>query len=345
MRNANEPVRRIAPGTTGGVLETIADGLSLVLERPRLLLLPLIVDLVLWLGLQVSMQPLVTSTADFLERSGAEDADLAAQNLRTLGDRLQASDALGAFLPSVFSGVPIDTFLYMLVAFLAPSGAFGIDKSTIVDAWSEGFAGVMTPGSAGTVFLIMLACLFGGTLLLALYKVPLARAVRGDTSSRLMPEIGKAWLHFMGYLVLLAAVMVAALVPLFVASLVAMILGLNLLFVVTMALLIFGGIASIYTLFMVDAMLLHRAGPIRAFGASRSVAREYFSQTARLALTSLLVLMGALHLWSSMAGSMPGIVIALLANAFLGTGLAVASMLFYSDRFRLMRARERSSRR
>lgn len=345
MRKANEPARRIAPGTTGGVLDTIADGLSILLERPRLFLLPLIADLVLWLGLQVSMKPLVASTADFLERSGAEDADLAAGNLRSLGERIQATDALGAFLPSVFSGLPVDTFLYMLVAFLAPSGAFGIDKSTIVDAWSEGFAGVMTPGSAGTVFLILLACLFGGTLLLAVYKVPLARAVRGDTSSRLMPEIGKAWLHFLGYLLLLAAVMVAALVPLLVASLAVMILGLNLLFVVTMALLIFGGMASVYTLFMVDAMLLHRTGPIRAFRASMSVAREYFAQSARFALTSLLLLMGALHLWSSMAGSMPGIVIALVANAFLGTGLAFASMLFYSDRFRLLRARQRSTRR
>jgi hypothetical protein len=112
-----------------------------------------------------------------------------------------------------------------------------------------------------------------------------------------------------------------------------------------MALLIFGGMASVYTLFMVDAMLLHRTGPIGAFRMSMAVGRQHFAQVARFALTSLLLLLGALHLWSRLVDSVPGVAFALVANAFIGTGLAVASMLFYADRFRILNARRRAARR
>jgi hypothetical protein len=304
-----------------------------------------VVDLVLWLLVNVSLMPLANNFARFIETSGAADSELAAESLRKLGERLQVSDGLSAFLPSIFSGLPLDTFLNVLVTLLSPNVGFGIDRATVYDTWGMGLFGGWTPASAVAVAFIGLLCLIGGTFLLALYRVPLARAVRGDTTSRLWPEIGKAWLHFVGYLLLMAVAVVAAMIPLFFASMVFLILGFNLVFVVTMALFIFGGMASIYTLFMVDAMLLHRIGPIRAFTMSRKIGRSYFAQTSRFALTSLLFLLGALHLWSRTVETMPGIVIALIANAFLGTGLSFASMLFYSDRFRLMKARQRPNRR
>jgi hypothetical protein len=345
VRNTNEPERRIEPGTAGGVLDTIADGLSFILQRPRLMLLPLVVDLVLWLLVNVSLMPLASNIARFLETSGASDSELAAESLRKLGDRLQVSDGLSAFLPSIFSGLPLDTFLNVLVTLLSPNVGFGIDRDAMYDTWGSGLFGGWTPASAGIVALVGLLSIMIGTFLLALYRVPLARAVRGDTTSRLLPEIGKAWMHFLGYLLLMAIAVVVAMIPLFFASMVFLILGFNLVFVITMALFIFGGMASIYTLFMVDAMLLHRIGPIRAFTMSRKIGRTYFAQSSRFALTSLLFLLGALHLWSRTVETVPGIAIALIANAFIGTGLSFASMLFYSDRFRLMKARQRSNRR
>lgn len=345
MRNANEPERRIAPGTTGGVLDTIADGLTFVLEHPRIMILPLVVDLVLWLFIHVSLAPLANNVARFLDDSGATDSEIAADSLRNIGERVQVSDGLGAFLPSIFSGLPLDSFLNILVTTMSPNMGLGIDRETIYDAWEHGLLGAWTPGSAGVVALIGLGCLLVGTLLLVLYRVPMARAVRGDTTSRVMPEIGKAWMHFMAYLVLMVVAVVIAMVPLFLATMVLLVLGFNMIFVITMALFIFGGMASIYTLFTVDAMLLHRIGPIQAVRLSWNVGRANFAQTSRFALTSLLFLMGSLHLWSRMVETMPGIAIALVINAFIGTGLSFASMLFYSDRFRLIRARQRSLRR
>ena len=346
VRNqTNEPERRTAPGTAGSVLDTISDGLSFILEHPRLMVLPLVVDLILWLLVTISVKPLANNIARFLETSGAADGELAADNLRNLGERVHVSDGLSAFLPSIFSGLPLDAFLNLLVTMLSPNIGFGIERDAMYDAWGSGFFGDWTPASAGVVAALGMLFVAAGTLLFALYRVPMARAVRGDTTSPLMPEIGKAWLHFIGYLLLITVAAGVAIIPLFFASLVFLILGFNLVFVVTMVLFIFGGMASVYTLFMVDAMLLHRIGPIRAFGMSRSVGRAYFAQTSRFAITSLLFLLGALHLWSRLVESAPGIGFALVANAFLGTGLSFASMLFYSDRFRLIKARRNADRR
>jgi hypothetical protein len=38
--------------------------------------------------------------------------------------------------------------------------------------------------------------------------------------------------------------------------------------------------------------------------------------------------------WDVLIENPPGIVIALVANAFLGTGLSIASMMFFQERFR-----------
>jgi len=322
------------------VLQTIADGLSLVLQRPYLMLLPLLLDLVLWLVVQVSVQPLADRIATFLVESGAEDGAVAAERVSRLGAQVRASDAVGAFLPSIFSGLPLDTLFHGFVLFLGPQIALGIDRDTMYDTWEKGLFGVWTPSSPAVVAGITFVLLMVGSLLLVAFRVPLARAVRKDTSplSHAVRETGVAWIRFLGYLALLALAGAALLIPVGFASVVFIILGFDLIFVLTMALLIFGGMASVYTLFVLDAMLLHRIGPLQGIRMSMMVARSYFGQTTRFAATSLLLATGALQVWSVIIENAPGIFIALIANAFLGTGLSLASMLFYADRFRRIKA-------
>src|SRR5215203_2305839 len=47
-----------------GVIETIADGLSLVLTFPLVALIPLVIDLALWSGLSISPEALLRRWAD-----------------------------------------------------------------------------------------------------------------------------------------------------------------------------------------------------------------------------------------------------------------------------------------
>src|SRR5699024_9236469 len=150
----------------------------------------------------------------------------------------------------------------------------------------------------------------------------------------------QAWTNFSGYLICMAVVGVIALIPLLIVSLMFLMLGCNLIFIITITLLIYCGMVIISTLFMVDVRLLHRVGPIRAFRISGRIGQIYFGQIARFALTSIFVLLGAIHLWSHTVNSISGMLIALIANAVLGTTFTFASMLYYTDRMRHNRIRQ-----
>lgn len=343
-RNPNEPMRRTEPGTTAGVLDTIADGMTLVLQRPWLMIVPLIVDLVVWLLVKVRMTPVTDSAARFIETTNVEDAALAADGLRTLGDSLYASDFIGTFVPSVFTGVALDTLMNQLVTFLSPASGAGVARDAVFEPWREGLLAPISPASGNPVLLATLLSLIASTVAFTLFRVPLARAIRGDRTSSLWKELGGSWLRFLGYLGLLLAVGLASLIPLAMLGAVFAILGFNLTFVLAMALLIFGSMIGIYTYFAVDAMLLHRFGPLPALKMSYDVGRMYFGQIARFALTSLLAMFGSIVLWNETVDSAPGVILALVGNAFLGTTLAASSMLFYADRFRVIRMMRKRAR-
>ena len=122
------------------------------------------------------------------------------------------------------------------------------------------------------------------------------------------------------------------------------VLGVGIAFLASFALLVVGGMLGIYSLFAVDAMLVHRTSPVNGFRMSFAVGRAYFGQTARFALTCIFMMLATLRLWSELASSAPGFIIALVGSAFVGTVLTAASLFFYTDRFRLVRATEAGTR-
>ena len=81
-RNPNEPERRTDPGTTAGVLDTIADGMTLVLQRPWLMIVPLVVDLAVWLLLKVRLTPMTDSARKSSPSSTSRTATWSTRGLR-----------------------------------------------------------------------------------------------------------------------------------------------------------------------------------------------------------------------------------------------------------------------
>ncbi len=343
-RQSNEPERRTAPGSTAGVLDTIADGMTLVLRRPWLMIMPLLVDLAVWLFVKVPMAPMTENAARFIETSNVADAEIAADSLRRLGDQVYVTDFLGLFVPSVFTGVPLDVVMNQIVTFISPASGAGVLRESLLESWRNGLMAPITPGNDHTVTLVGLLSLAGSTAAFALYRVPLARAIRGDKTSSFWKELGGSWLRFLAYLGMVLAVAMASLVPFTMLGVIFAVLGFNVTFVFAMALLIFGSMIGIYTYFAVDAMLLHRFGPLPALRLSFDVGRMYFGQIARFALTSILIMFGSMALWNETVSTAPGVILALVGNAFLGTTLAASSMLFYTDRFRVIRGMRKRKR-
>lgn len=343
MTHRSKPDRRTPEGTVGGVLDTIADAVTFVIQRPWLMIVPLVVDLILWLALRVSMAPLVNSMVRVLEVSGAEGYEQAIQTIREASDQVMVSDYLGAFVPSLFAGMPLDSIMGGLTMLFTTDG-FGVLRSSIYESWQDGFVATRVPSSAGLVLGIWVLSLVGSTLALVLFRVPMAREIRGTATEPLAQELFKSWGRILLYCLVLLVIGFISLFPLTLLTMLLSASGAGPGFILAVAITAFGSILGIYTYFVVDAMLIHRSGPRAGFRISYSIARQHFPQTARFVLTCIFVYLATSKVWAGLISNAPGFLVSMLGSAFVGTVLAAASMFFYTDRYRLYRAIEAGKR-
>ena len=343
QQNARTPERRTPHGTPAGVIDTIADAVTFVVQRPWLIAVPIVIDLILWLVLKVTLGPVIDNVIRLMESTQVEGSAQIIEQLEQYGDQIMISDYLGAFVPTLFTGMSLDTVMGVLMLFVAPDG-FGVPRVDLYEPWQNGLVDTIAPQSGMVVLLVWMAVMLISSVTMILFRVPIVRAIRGTKPIGMAEEMARSWVNFMLYLLLLLVVGVAALIPLALMSALVPILGLSVAFFTSFALLIFGGMLGVYSLFVVDAMLVHRTSPFNGFRMSIAVGRAYFGQVLRFAMTSIFVMLATLRLWSELAGSAPGLIISLVGSAFIGTVLAAASVFFYTDRFRLVRAAEAGKR-
>lgn len=340
---SNKPERRTPSGTAAGVIDTIADAVTFVIQRPWLMIVPIVIDLILWLVFRVTMGPLIDNLIRIMETSQVEGSAEIIEQLRENGDQVMIGDYLGAFVPTLLTGMPLDTVMGILMMFVAPDG-FGIPRGDIYEPWQGGLVDTIVPSSSGNVTLIWLGSVFMSSIAMILFRVPIVRAIRGTRPVPVANEMVRSWINFLLYLLLLVLLAMISLVPLALLAALVPVLGISAAFLTSFALLIFGGMLGVYSLFAVDAMLVHRTSPINGFRMSLEVGRMYFAQTARFALTSLFIMLATLRLWAELSGTAPGFIVSLVGSAFIGTVLAAASLFFYTDRFRLVRAMKAGKR-
>lgn len=331
--------KNATPNDVSGVLETLAAGFSLVLTRPYLFVLPLLIDLWVWLGVQIYPTALIESLQELMSEQGGSNGPAAAEELGRIGENLRVNDAIASLTPSVFSGLSNETLLGSILGVLAPALTSGVDRSNMYDDWGQGLGQGVTPENGFGVVGLGLLLFIGATLLIALFKVPIANAVRGGgmTAGTFLRDVAFGWLRVVTLVgIVLGGVLVLG-IPVIIAAQVLTLIGINLIAVLSLVLFVAGSIGALYTFFLLDAMFIYRVGPIRAAKMSYAVARLNFPQSWRFAAASLLIATGLLHVWGVIVENPPGIVIALIVNAILGTGLSIASMMFFHDRARLPR--------
>jgi len=71
---------------------------------------------------------------------------------------------------------------------------------------------------------------------------------------------------------------------------------------------------------------------------SVNVVRRNLWQTLALTAASMTITYGLGEIWDQLAGSPPGLLTAVIANAFFAGGLAMAGMIFFNNRLRLLPA-------
>jgi hypothetical protein len=318
------------------LIDTFSEGYAAINRRPGLVLLPILLNLYIWFGTQLSFAPLLDDLSRLIRMSataaGQTDPDAeASAELRDFGptDMRQALAGLN-FIPTLN--------LYTVVSTDPEGRAMGFPTVQLVppaiDSQRKDTIEVTSiPGA-------LLALLLLNTLALplsAVFLTHMAAVVRGDRAP-LATTLQRAWrtmVAMLGWIGIVAGVVLALGLPfLFLFALLyyfATPLGV-LMFVI---LLVLGFWIRIYLGFTNEAIVISGVGPLRALHASFNIVRRNFWATLGFVAISSLISIGSGMLWMNLVQrSTVGLLIAIVGSAYLSSGLLAARMAFYRERLR-----------
>jgi hypothetical protein len=92
--------------------------------------------------------------------------------------------------------------------------------------------------------------------------------------------------------------------------------------------------------FTVQALFVSNVGPVRAILNSITVVRLSTSSALGLIALLFIVSWGMSYVWSMLGTSDLAIAAGILGNAYIGTGLTIAGMIFYRDRINAVVAKQ-----
>jgi hypothetical protein len=319
------------PQTTS-LIDTISEGYAAINRRPWLMLLPLMLNLYIWFGTQLSFAPLLVdlSTLFRLRATPVEQADAAEEQMRRIG-------ALDMRQPIAWLNFIPTMTMYEISSTAAdgtPTGLSFVREVPPPLAPERNTIKVYDLGGAILAFVLLNILALP---LSAIFLTQLASAVRGDRAA-LPISAQRAWramLALLGKVGVLLGVGLALGLPFAFLLLLLMFfsqaLGLFLLGIMWLVLVLIG----IYLGFANEAIVVSGVGPLRALHTSFNIVRRNFLGTLALLALSWLISAGSGVLWLNLAqGSTVGLIVAIVGSAYLGSGLLAARMAFYRDRLR-----------
>jgi hypothetical protein len=317
------------------LIDSISEGYTAINRRPWLVLIPLVLNLYLWFGGQVSLAPLITSIANTLKSVNpaiSEQGDMQAvydQFLATGGVDLRQQLAVLNYIPTLR--------LYVVGGGDAGAGLPAIPEVLrLVNTQRTDTIQIGTFGGALLAFLII------NTLALVLSAIFLGQvgaAVRRDWSPALaLRRAAKIGVSLLGAVAIIVGVGLALGLPiLFFATLLLYLnqtLGILALIVVYWV----GIWISIYIGFTAEAIVISGLGPLRAIYTSFNVVRRNVWGTLGFLALTLVIQLGSGVLWHSLVNTLIGAIVAMVASAYIGSGLLAARMAFYRERLRRWQA-------
>ena len=305
-----------------GIIEVLSAGLDAVLRHPWLLLIPVLLDLFLWVGPRLQAPALYGAMEPTLRQMTMEmtssDARYAAQELSKAVEQFFTQFNLFAWLSVVLIGVPvinggINATLKLVTG--GPPLLWQID-------------------SLNSYLLALLLFTVAGLFISALFWVMLGNYVWGEPwqAARWLRQSFEVWKK----LLLMTIIVVGlALLSLFPLSMVMFTLSVFSAGLASFIPLLATGVAAwiiLMCLFTPHGLVLHRMPLGRAVSTSIMIVRANFAPTAGLVMIAIAVSVGMGLIWEALAADSWLRLIAIAGNAIIGTGLIVASLLFYQNR-------------
>jgi hypothetical protein len=313
-----------------GVIDALSSGFEFIARRPWAVVVPIAFNLFLWLGPPINAKPLFDQAIALLNTSAAATTHMTPETqqgfeatksaLQSLGENFNALTLIALFaigVPALLGLEPLPTS--------APRPPLWVI------------------GDIGTLFAATAAFALVGILVASIYLEIIARGIRGDASAQTFaPRVFRSYLNvallfvitFLGAAMLLSPFIIGAtLVSLINPALASFVLVIGLMLLLWVAL---------YLAFALPAVFVSGANALQAIWTSATIFRYNFNSAMGLIFLIYLIQAGFALLWQQLVGSAWSAMAAVIANAFLGTGLIAAAMLFYNDRVNwLMEIRQR----
>lgn len=315
-----EPRYSNLPKPPIGVIEALSSGFEIISGHLVLLLIPVVLDLFLWMGPRLTLQPVLRS---LYLRPWLPFVTQETEEWQTIWEPITQFLAEGAdeqqlvYLPMV--GVPS-----LIAAQDAEALPFGFVPP------------VLSISNVSGLIALVMSLLLAGTLLGTLYIAMVAQQIRDGTLriGPLLKQLPLMWARLLGFIVLALIILNVVLTPFFIMSVLLLFVNED----IASATLLFGACLTLWTglflFFTAHGIVMNGR---RVFGAlidSVRVVQWNLSGTMFLLLLVITLSLGLGLAWSL---APTGSWIALLAiggNAFVTTGLIAATFIFFKDRHR-----------
>jgi hypothetical protein len=313
-----------------GIIDALSDGYVLVARRPWVLVFPILFNLFLWLGPQINARPIFDQAIALLNTSATYSSNITPETQQGL-------DASKVMLKS--EGDNFNVFSITALFALGVPALLGLESLPTNSPRAPWFV----VGDIGSLIGLSIVLALIGILVASIYLETIAGAVRREAQAQMfLSNVLKAYLKTGGLIALALFGLLALLSP--------FLIGATLISLVSQGLasfvLIVGIMIVLWTLlymaFAVPAIFVSRANPVQAVWNSITVFRFNSWSAIGLVFLIYLIQMGFSFVWPIFLDTPWGTLFNVIANAFLGSGLIAASMLFYHDRFTwLTEARQR----
>jgi hypothetical protein len=323
-----------------GVIDVLTAGFEIVRKRPWTMLIPLLLDLSIWILPRVSLAPLFRPVLDSMFNSAGASPDVATNLDQTRQAATQFVDSvnlLGLVAAALNSVVRLPSLLALE----------GGDVHSPINA----LAYTLQLDSGWLAAFIFIPLFLLGLFVAAVYVEWIAQGVRPLESVPPLawaPRVATLWIKLVVFSALLGLILFFGGLVLSLSQVFSGIAGDAVSFIAAVIAVGFFWM-FVYFFFVVSAMAVSQVGLIEAVRRSVLLFRLHFWATIGLVILVVFLDEGlSQFLWRGFTVSQLGVIVGVLANSFIGTSLLAASMVFYQDRMNWtekMRSRAKPARR
>lgn len=315
----------IAKPQTASLIDILNQGFVAVNRRIWVIVIPIILNIYVWYGAQVSFRPLINDLLALFQHStpAAEAAPMQAiyAGWRVVGayDLTQTLDRLRL--------VP------RLALYSVPAATGGVFPSEVLPQLDPARV-VFEVGNPSVAVLLFLAVNLLLVPISAAFLAMLANAVRQDrlTVRGMLALVARTTLSILGYAAMLLAALLVIGVPVLIVSGLLMLASPGFGLFLLLLLLTAWFWLNIYIGFSPEAIAVGQLDPIQALRSSFQLVRRHFWGSMLLLLLSAVISAGLGLVWSIIVQSQIGLVVAIIGSAYVGSGLVAARMIFYRER-------------